>query len=54
MTGERFLPEPQPRFRVPVVWLTGDALGHYIDYARKWKPENDRIRAARIANRGRK
>jgi hypothetical protein len=29
--------------------LEGDALGHLIDYARKWKPENDRIRAARIA-----
>jgi hypothetical protein len=38
---------PPPRFRVPVVWLTGDALGHLIDYARKWKPENDRIRAAK-------
>jgi hypothetical protein len=54
MTGERFLDYPQPKFRVPVMVLEGDALGHLIDYARKWKSENDRIRDSRIANRGRK
>jgi hypothetical protein len=44
MTGERFLPEPQPKFRGPVVWLTGDALGLFVAEALRMPRVDDRIR----------